>query len=68
MSNDTKPICPICGGFIPNDAQPGAYPGALSRVDNRTEICSACGVDEAMQALAPLRVAARGRVHPHLND
>lgn len=28
---------------------PGAYPGALSRTDNRTEVCSKCGTDEAMQ-------------------
>lgn len=46
-----KPICPRCGGFIPNNERPGEYPGALSRVDNETEICSACGVAEAMQGL-----------------
>jgi hypothetical protein len=44
----TAPICPRCGGFIPNDAMPGAYPGALSRTDNKTEICSDCGTDEAL--------------------
>lgn len=43
-----SPKCPRCGGAIPNEATPGAYPGALSRYDNKTEICSACGVDEAM--------------------
>ena len=42
------PICPICAGFIPNNETPGAYAGALSRKDNTTEICSACGVVEAM--------------------
>lgn len=42
------PICPICEGFIPNNETPGAYAGALSRKDNTTEICSACGVVEAM--------------------
>lgn len=41
-------VCPRCGGSIPNNLQPGKYPGALSRVDNRTEICSSCGTDEAM--------------------
>jgi hypothetical protein len=41
-------VCPICDGWIPNNEQPGAYPGALSRVDNKTEICSACGVREAL--------------------
>lgn len=35
-------FCPRCGGCLPN------YPGALSRVDNTTEICSDCGTAEAM--------------------
>lgn len=42
-------ICPACDGLIPNDETPGAYPGALSRRDNRTEICSACGTREALE-------------------
>lgn len=43
-------ICPRCqSDWIPNNAQPGAYPGAISRADNKTEICSACGEDEAMK-------------------
>jgi len=46
-----KDQCPRCGGGIPNDAQRGAYPGALSRWDNATYICSACGHDEAMRDL-----------------
>lgn len=45
--NENK-ICPRCKGHIPNDQTPGKYPGALSRVDNKTEICSSCGTDEAM--------------------
>ena len=36
-------ICPRCLGFLPI-----GYPGALSRVDNETEICSDCGTDEAI--------------------
>jgi DNA-directed RNA polymerase subunit RPC12/RpoP len=40
--------CPRCGGRVPNDVQAGQYPGALSRLDNETYICSACGQDEAM--------------------
>lgn len=40
--------CPICDGWIPNNDKPGAYPGALSRKDNKTEICSECGLMEAM--------------------
>ena len=35
--------CPRCGLGLPD-----GYPGALSRVDNETEICSACGTDEAL--------------------
>jgi RNA polymerase subunit RPABC4/transcription elongation factor Spt4 len=42
-------ICPTCDGFIPNNEMPGAYPGALSRRDNKTEICSSCGTQEAME-------------------
>jgi ssDNA-binding Zn-finger/Zn-ribbon topoisomerase 1 len=41
-------ICPRCGGDVPSKEHKGEYPGALSRADNATEICSACGTDEAM--------------------
>jgi hypothetical protein len=42
-------ICPRCkDNWVPNNEHPGQYPGAISRVDNVTEICSPCGVDEAM--------------------
>lgn len=42
-------ICPRCTlSLIPNNDSPGAYPGAISRADNKTEICSACGADEAL--------------------
>lgn len=37
-------ICPRCLGMLPI-----GYPGALSRTDNETEICSACGTDEGMR-------------------
>jgi ribosomal protein S27AE len=40
--------CPRCGGPVPNAEHPGEYMGALSRFDNETEICSACGTKEAM--------------------
>jgi len=43
--------CPICNGPIPNALHEGEYSGALSRVDNETEICSECGVFEALQGL-----------------
>lgn len=42
------PICPNCGGYIPNNTHPGAYSGAISRKDNKTEICSSCGTNEAL--------------------
>ena len=44
-----KSQCPICDGPIPNALHEGQYSGALSRVDNKTEICSECGVMEALQ-------------------
>lgn len=40
--------CPRCGGGIPSDEHEGKYPGATSRVDNETEICSACGTAEGL--------------------
>jgi len=46
-----RPICPICHHFIPNDEEPGAYPGALSRKNNKTEICSNCGLMEALNGM-----------------
>ena len=48
MENTTAPICPNCGGFIPNNHNPGAYIGALSRKDNKTMVCSTCGSEEAL--------------------
>lgn len=54
MAHKTVEKCPRCGGWIPNNLQPGAYPGALSRWDNETEVCSDCGTQEAMlQFTAP---------------
>lgn len=44
-------ICPRCLGGIPNNTMPGQYIGALSRADNKTMICSACGEEEALVAL-----------------
>lgn len=46
-----KPVCPRCLGFIPSNAFAGEYPGAISRIDNKTEICSDCGQEEAITAL-----------------
>lgn len=45
-------MCPRCQfNWIPSNAHPGKYPGAISRADNKTEICSDCGTAEAMQDL-----------------
>lgn len=43
--------CPRCLGGIPTNTERGAYPGALSRTDNSTEICSLCGLVEAFDAI-----------------
>ena len=40
--------CPRCGHGIPSDEHRGQYPGALSRLDNQTYVCSDCGTKEAM--------------------
>lgn len=45
----THIYCPRCTGAIPNERTPGLYPGAISRADNDTEVCSACGSDEAIR-------------------
>lgn len=39
--------CPRCAGGIPNNADRGKYPGALSRRHRFVEICSDCGTSEA---------------------
>ena len=41
--------CPRCSGYIPNNVDIGAYCGAISRLDNTTEICSSCGQEEALE-------------------
>lgn len=45
------PKCPRCDGFIPCDEHAGKYMGAISRLDNATEICSRCGQVEAMEQM-----------------
>jgi len=45
---DKFPVCPRCNGLIPNNLYPASHVGALSRLDNKTEICSECGAIEAM--------------------
>lgn len=43
------PICPRCNGYIPSNENPGAHIGAISRLDNKTEVCSQCGTEEAVE-------------------
>ena len=45
--DEDRPVCPKCGQ---------AYNGhpAISRDDNKTKICSACGLNEAMQAVSSI--------------
>lgn len=52
MKEATDHICPLCGGDVPNTEHKGKYPGALSRADNETEICSACGTAQALEQFA----------------
>lgn len=40
--------CPRCFRSIPNEVSRGEYLGAMSRIDNETEICSDCGNAEAL--------------------
>lgn len=48
-TNFTEPLlCPRCTMRL----LPFGFPGALSRADNKTEICSECGSDEAMRQFA----------------
>jgi len=48
ISEAMKHKCPTCVGFIPNNELIGKYSGAISRRDNKTEICSSCGTNEAL--------------------
>jgi len=48
---DALPICPRCNGYIPSNENPGAHLGAMSRLDNTTEVCSQCGTQEAREQL-----------------
>jgi len=52
-------VCPRCGGAVPNREQVGKYPGALSRIANY-EICSDCGVDEALRDYRKMPVKGLG--------
>lgn len=43
------PHCPRCGGFIPSNEAPGSNCGALSRAEGLLLVCSACGLEEALE-------------------
>lgn len=45
---DDENVCPMCSEGIPSNEHRGEYPGAISRTDNVTEICSSCGELEAI--------------------
>ena len=47
-------VCPLCGKTY-------TAPPALSRKDNKTEICPICGTREALEA-APLTDAQRAEI------
>lgn len=55
-------LCPRCGGHIPDSVNIGKHEGALSRWDNKTYVCTACGVEEAMLQAEGVDIAPNG---PH---
>lgn len=59
-------VCPRCGGSVPNDQNKGDYPGALSRVTNH-EICSQCGMEEAIRDFNKLAPIGLGDWHINKN-
>lgn len=68
QEDDSLPKCPRCGGYIPNDVTPGEYPGALSRWDNRTEVCSACGTEEAMMQIMGQSISPTSKDRPWVSQ
>ena len=46
MSEKRERICPVCGRSYTD-------PPALSRRDNKTDICPECGMREALAAIPP---------------
>jgi hypothetical protein len=68
MSRRSK-SCPRCGGPLPQYGMQGV---SLSRRDNRTDICSKCGMEEAIEDMrgcgaheaAQARIFQTGRPYP----
>ncbi len=52
MKTEIK-LCPICSEPIPSRKHAGKYMGSISRKDNVTEICNACGTSEALADYFP---------------
>lgn len=40
-------VCPRCRGDVPEPGKKGEYSGAISRTDNKTEVCTPCGNHES---------------------
>lgn len=59
MNDVAQHTCPKCLGGIPNNLERGKYPGALSRIDNTTMICSDCGTQEALDDWQTLETLSR---------
>lgn len=49
FDDDGLPVCPRCLGYIPENRKAGEHEGARSRTDNRTEVCTPCGIEEAAE-------------------
>jgi hypothetical protein len=58
--------CPRCGGIADEARTDKGFPrpGALSRWDNRTIVCSACGTDEAVRAARGLALDPHSPARP----
>jgi hypothetical protein len=64
--NKKEFVCPRCFGYIPNNFEIGKYAGAISRRDNKTEICSACGIFEAFEAFDAQKLKEAAAVDKHI--
>jgi hypothetical protein len=68
--------CPRCGEVMPSVERRGEHIGAISRLDNMTEICTTCGCEEAFGGLMAgwhrlLSSVIEGRyrhAHPELSN
>lgn len=58
--------CPRCSQGIPSTEDIGKYPGAMSRWNSAIEICSKCGVEEALAEFSALMAGEdpASAIHP----